>query len=49
METREASDALQVDLDDDGEVGFDLDHAFRHLDLSTLETEPSLLRSTKVG
>ena len=48
VETREVSDGLNVDLDGDGEVvGFDIDHASRRLDLSTLETEALPLRTTK--
>ncbi|MCY4544855.1 MAG: DUF2283 domain-containing protein [Gemmatimonadetes bacterium] len=39
-ETLEVTDDLHVDLDASGEVvGFDIDHASRCLDLSTLETE----------
>jgi uncharacterized protein YuzE len=38
-ETREVADGLNVDLDAKGDVvGFDIDHASRRLDLSTLET-----------
>jgi uncharacterized protein YuzE len=38
-ETREVAPGLNVDLDAKGEVvGFDIDHASRKLDLSTLET-----------
>ena len=38
-ETREVAAGLNVDLDDRGEVvGFDIDHASRTLDLTTLET-----------
>ncbi|MCY4498235.1 MAG: DUF2283 domain-containing protein [Rhodospirillaceae bacterium] len=49
-ETREVSDGLNVDLDAGGEVvGFDIDHASRRFDLSTLETEALPLRSTKAG
>ena len=49
-ETREVSDGLNVDLDAAGEVvGFDIDHASRRFDLSTLETEALPLRSTKAG
>ena len=49
-ETREVSDGLNVDLDAAGEVvGFDIDHASRRLDLSTLETEVLPLRTTRVG
>jgi len=39
VETREVSDGLNVDLDSANDVvGFDIDHASRRLDLSTLET-----------
>jgi len=49
-ETREVSDGLNVDLDVlGGVVGFDIDHASRRLDLTTLETEALPLRSTRVG
>ena len=35
-----STEGLNVDLDANGNVvGFDIDHASRHLDLSTLETE----------
>ena len=47
-ETREITDGLNVDLDANGEVvGFDIDHASKHLDLATLETESLPLRITK--
>ena len=37
-ETREVSNGFNVDLDAAGDVvGFDIDHASRRLDLSTLE------------
>ena len=50
VETREVSDGLNVDLDAAGEVvGFDIDHASRRLDLSTLETEALPLRRARVG
>ena len=50
VETRAVSDGLNVDLDAAGDVvGFDIDHASRRLDLSTLETEALPLRSTRVG
>ena len=50
VETREISDGLIVDIDAEGQVvGFDIDHASRRLDLSTLETEALPLRSTKVA
>lgn len=39
-ETREVVGGLNVDLDADGEVvGFDIDHASKLVDLSTLEAE----------
>ena len=48
VETREVTDGLSVDLDAKGEVvGFDIDHASKRLDLSTLETEALPLRATK--
>jgi uncharacterized protein YuzE len=38
-ETREVANGLNIDLDANGDVvGFDIDHASRRLDLSTLET-----------
>ena len=50
VEAREVSDGINVDLDaDGGVVGFDIDHASKRLDLSTLETEALSLRSTKAG
>ncbi len=49
-ETLEVTDGLNVDLDDKGEVvGFDIDHASRRLDLSTLETEALPLHRVKAG
>lgn len=48
--TREISDGLNVDLNADGEVvGFDIDHASRHIDLTTLETIALPLRMTHVA
>jgi len=48
--THEVADGLNVDLDDDGNVvGFDIDHASRRLDLSTLETTALPLQSTRIG
>ncbi|MCY4368121.1 MAG: DUF2283 domain-containing protein [bacterium] len=45
-ETREVADGLNVDLDAAGEVvGFDVDHASKILDLTTLETESLPLRN----
>ena len=49
-ETVEVTNGLNVDLDDQGEViGFDIDHASRRLDLSTLETEALPLHSIKAS
>ncbi len=49
-ETLEVTDGLNVDLDDQGEVvGFDIDHASRRMDLSTLETEALPLHRVKAG
>ena len=40
-DTREVSDGLNVDPDSANDVvGFDIDYAPRHLDLSALETAP---------
>ena len=49
-ETRKALDGLNVDLDVNGSVlGFDIDHASKRFDLSTLETKPPPVCPTKVG
>jgi uncharacterized protein YuzE len=49
-ETREVADGILVDLDAEGAVvGFDIDHASHHLDLSTLETVALPVRSTKIA
>ncbi|MGH6850437.1 MAG: DUF2283 domain-containing protein [Methylocella sp.] len=49
-ETREVAPGLNVDLDATGNVvGFDIDHASRKLDLSTLETIALPVRSAKVA
>ena len=49
-ETREVSGGMNVDLDVNGSVlGFDIDHASRRFDLSTLETKPPPVCPTKVG
>ena len=49
-ETREVAAGLNVDLDAKGEVvGFDIDHASRRLDLSTLETIALPVTSTRVA
>ena len=49
-EVREVTDGLNVDLDAAGEVvGFDIDHASRRLDLSTLETIALPLKTTRAA
>lgn len=49
-ETREVADGLNVDLNASGEVvGFDIDHASRHLDLTTLETGQLPLKATRIA
>ena len=49
-ETREVAAGLNVDLDANGDVvGFDIDHASKRLDLSTLETEALPVRTYRVG
>lgn len=49
-ETREIVAGLNVDIDAAGEiVGFDIDHASRQLDLTTLETVALPLRETHVA
>lgn len=49
-ETREITNDINVDLNADGEVvGFDIDHASRHLDLTTLETVARPLSTTRVA
>jgi uncharacterized protein YuzE len=49
-ETREVATGLHVDLDADGAVvGFDIDHASRNLDLSTLETIALPVRTARVA
>ena len=41
VEAREVADGLNVDFDSANDVvGFDIDHASRRLDLSTLDTGP---------
>jgi uncharacterized protein YuzE len=48
-ETREVAADILVDLDAAGAVvGFAIDHALKHFDLSTLETVALPLRSTKI-
>ena len=49
-ETREVAAGLLVDLDDKGDVvGFDIDHASRRVDLSTLETVALPVKTTKAA
>lgn len=49
-ETREVASGLNVDLDAKGEVvGFDIDNASTHLDLTTLETVALPLRTTSAA
>ncbi|HKH81975.1 MAG TPA: DUF2283 domain-containing protein [Methylovirgula sp.] len=49
-ETREIANGLNVDLDARGDVvGFDIDHASRRLDLSTLETIALPVRTTSIA
>lgn len=49
-ETLEIASGLNVDLNERGEVvGFDIDHASRHLDLATVETVGLPLRPAPVG
>lgn len=49
-ETREVADGLNVDLNASGEVvGFDIDDASRHLDLTTLETVALPLAGTRAA
>ncbi len=50
VEAPEVTAGLNVDLDAAGDVvGFDIDHASRRLDLSTLETEALPLHSIKAS
>ena len=49
-ESREIADGLNVDLNAEGEVvGFDIDHASTHLDLTTLESVELPLKATKIA
>ncbi len=49
-ETREVAAGLNVDFDAKGEVvGFDIDHASRKLDLTTLETIELPVRAGRVA
>jgi len=45
----EIIDGLVVDIDEEGQpVGIDIQHASRHLDLSTLETQALPLQDVKL-
>ncbi|MYN65853.1 MAG: DUF2283 domain-containing protein [Acidobacteria bacterium] len=49
-ETREVASGFNVDLDANGEVvGFDIDHASRRLELSTLETRALPIQVYRAG
>lgn len=49
-EVREVADGLNVDLSATGTVvGFDIDHASRRLDLTTLETVALPLKTTRAA
>ncbi len=49
VDSREISDDVVLDVDADGRpVGFDIQHASRLLDLSTLEPEALPARSLKI-
>lgn len=49
-ETCEVANGLNVDIDAAGDViGFDIDHASRRFDLSTLETEALPVHSVSVS
>ena len=48
--TREVTDALNADLDAAGVVvGFDIDHASKRFDLTTLETVSLPIRTTRAA
>lgn len=50
VEVREITDGLNVDLDAAGEVvGFDIDHASRRFDLSSVETVALPVRPAGAG
>jgi uncharacterized protein YuzE len=50
VETRQVAEGLNVDFNAKGEVmGFDIDHASRQLDLTTLETVALPLRTTRAA
>jgi uncharacterized protein YuzE len=49
-ETREIADGLNVDLNEKGQVvGFDIDHASKNLDLTTLEAVELPLKATRIA
>jgi uncharacterized protein YuzE len=49
-ETREIADGLNVDLNDKGQVvGFDIDHASKNLDLTTLDAVELPLKATRIA
>jgi uncharacterized protein YuzE len=49
-ETLEVAEDILIDMDAEGTVvGFDIDRASKHLDLSTLETVALPLRWTKIA
>lgn len=49
-ETREIAEGLNVDLDDEGRVvGFDIDHASKRLDLTTLDTGALPLKAPRIA
>ena len=49
-ETREVTDGLNADLDAAGVVvGFDIDHASKRFDLTTLETVSLPIRTTRAA
>ena len=50
VETREVADGFNVDVDANGEVvGFDIDHATKRFDLSTVEVEALPVRTFRAG
>ena len=50
VETREIADGFNVDVDANGEVvGFDIDHATKRFDLSTVEVEALPVRTYRAG
>ena len=49
-ETREIAEGLNVDLNEKGQVvGFDIDHASKNLDLTTLEAVALPLKATRIA